>query len=108
MIQHIGKYLHDKIFQNMPSLHVGFGPPVEGWWTAAGNAIENALNIYLFDIRENRDLRSNELVRLPPTNGQIQEIPAPRRIDCHYLITAWSLRIPAKNLYLKSMHCCTR
>jgi hypothetical protein len=49
----------------------------------------NALNIYLADLRENRQLRSNERVRAVH-NGIVSETPAPRQVDCHYLITAWS------------------
>ena len=49
----------------------------------------NALNLYLVDLRENRKLRSNESVR-SVENGIVSEEPAPARLDCHYLISAWS------------------
>lgn len=57
-------------------LHVGEGPA-------------SALNVYLADVRENRKLRSNARTRTE-VNGEVMETPAPRRVDCHYLITAWS------------------
>jgi hypothetical protein len=53
----------------------------------------NALNIYLVDLRENRKLRSNERVRTIE-NGVVSEEPAPARIDCHYLLSAWSPAAP--------------
>ena len=51
--------------------------------------VRNALNVYLFEIRENRKLRSNSHTR-QIENGIAHDTPAPPRIDCHYLITAWS------------------
>jgi hypothetical protein len=69
---------------------VRFQPPAQEWHTyVAGLGDQNALNIYLVELRENRKLRSNERVR-SFQNGVVNETPAPQRIDCHYLITAWS------------------
>lgn len=47
------------------------------------------VNLFLYDVRENRDLRTNdwEDVRDGP---KITRRRAPRRIDCSYLITAWA------------------
>jgi len=74
---------------------VKFQPPDEDWrnyvkmLTVGGNPA-NALNVYLIDLRENRKLRSNEVGRLNPVDGNVIEVLAPRRVDCHYLISAWS------------------
>jgi hypothetical protein len=73
---------------------VRFQPPDEDWRTYVKNLTiganhVNALNFYLVDLRENRKLRSNERQR-SLVNGDIVETQAPRRIDCHYLISAWS------------------
>jgi len=73
---------------------IGFRPPDENWRTYVStltvhNIPADALNIYLIDLRENRKLRSNERVR-GFDNGNITETPAPQRMDCHYLVTAWS------------------
>lgn len=68
---------------------VRFQPPDQDWRTYVSTLNNNALNIYLIDMRENRKLHSNERVR-DIKNGIVNEIPAPRRVDCHYLITAWS------------------
>jgi uncharacterized protein DUF4255/carboxypeptidase family protein len=73
---------------------VGFDPPDDKWrsyvsgLTVKGNPV-NALNVYLVDLKENRVLRSNERTR-DFQNGLFTEIAAPRRVDCHYLISAWS------------------
>jgi hypothetical protein len=74
---------------------VRFDPPEDGWRTAAlGNQNRNALNVYLVDLRENRKLRTNERIQ-EPTNGIFVEEQAPARMDCHYLVTAWSPTSPA-------------
>jgi hypothetical protein len=70
---------------------IGFRPPDQDW---RGHVTTNigsrrALNIYMIDVRQNRKLRSNQRQRVP-NNGVWEEQPAPHRIDCHYLITAWS------------------
>ena len=69
---------------------VRFQPPDQDWRTYVnGLGARNALNVYLFDLRENRKLRSNERVR--STEDMIAvNTPAPPRVDCHYLITGWS------------------
>lgn len=78
---------------------VRFEPPNTDWRTYVSNLTvggnpANALNLYLADLRENRKLRSNERVR-SVENGIVSEEPAPARLDCHYLISAWSPAQPA-------------
>jgi hypothetical protein len=70
---------------------VGFEPPDGHWQNDYMSDITplQALNVYLVDLRENRKLRSNERNRVI-SEGVVMDTPAPRRIDCHYLITAWS------------------
>lgn len=49
------------------------------------------VNCYLYDIRENRDLRTNELMlQRSPDGTRAVRRQAPVRIDCAYCITAWS------------------
>jgi Pvc16 N-terminal domain/Carboxypeptidase regulatory-like domain len=68
---------------------VGFAPPDNKWHSAVVTSESNALNVYLVDLRENRKLRSNERERAF-SNGIAYDTPAPMRLDCHYLISAWS------------------
>jgi hypothetical protein len=73
---------------------VRFQPPDDDWRSyvktlSVGGSPANALNVYLVDLRENRKLRNNERIRTTQ-NGDVSETNAPRRIDCHYLISAWS------------------
>jgi hypothetical protein len=48
-----------------------------------------AIDLFLYDVRENRDFRSNERVQERGQGGTVMLLPAPVRVDCSYLITAW-------------------
>jgi hypothetical protein len=68
---------------------VRFQPPDATLRNDVVNLALPALCVYLVDLRENRRLRSNE--RIPAfTNGDMAADPAPPRVDCHFLISAWS------------------
>jgi hypothetical protein len=68
---------------------VGFQPPDDEWRKAVKDLQRNGLNVYLVDLRENRKLRSNEQLQTQQ-NGVVYQEPAPTRLNCHYLISAWS------------------
>jgi hypothetical protein len=99
MIDHLDTLLH-RLFRNSiaeltADTQVRFQPPDEDWRSlvpgitdGAGNP-GNSLNVYLVDLRENRKLRSNEHERMEQ-GSDIFEVPPARRVDCHYLISAWS------------------
>jgi hypothetical protein len=70
---------------DLPEDHLHFEPP-DGDFTPA----VPALNLFLYDVRENRELRSNDWQLDRPGDGQVVRSRAPRRIDCSYLITAWA------------------
>lgn len=75
-------------------MQVRFPPPDDEWITYVNGLTSNgqpvnALNVYLIDVRENRKLRSNQVTRAVG-DGFVAESFAPMRLDCHYLITAWS------------------
>jgi hypothetical protein len=105
MLAHIDNLLRQLLISRVPNItdesQVRFQPPDEDWRTyvstlSVGGNPANALNVYLVDVRENRKLRSNERVReaAPQLDGIVREVPAPRRVDCHYLISAWSPATP--------------
>jgi len=74
---------------------VRFQPPDQDWRNLVPNITDetgnpaNSLNVYLVDLRENRGLRTNERERTY-VGADVYETPPPRRVDCHYLISAWS------------------
>jgi len=69
---------------------IGFCPPDGDWQSDVGKiSPRKALNVYLADLRENRVLRSNE--RLSTLQGGVAGLrPAPMRVNCEYLVSAWS------------------
>lgn len=48
------------------------------------------LNLFLYDIQENRELRSTEPRVERQVSGRVLSLPAPVRVDCRYLVTAWA------------------
>jgi hypothetical protein len=93
MINALDNLLRQLFMTRIPGLttddQVRVQPPDEDWRTHVSNLNGNALNIYLVELRENLKLRSNERM-MSTLNGFATMSWAPRRIDCHYLITAWS------------------
>ena len=83
-----------EIDQLTDELQIGFQPPDDAWrsyvstLTADGQPA-NAVNAYLVELRENASLRSNAATRRT-SEGLVLETPMPRRLDCRYLLTAWS------------------
>src|ERR1700716_3362630 len=73
----------------LSSARIGFAPPDKDWRNFVSSADSNALNVSLVELRENRALRANQRF-LEQRNGDFQEIPVPLRMDCIYLISAWS------------------
>ena len=48
-----------------------------------------AIDLFLYDIRENRELRNNEPIIERQFDGNVIKRTPPVRVDCSYLITAW-------------------
>ncbi len=49
-----------------------------------------AIDLFLYDIRENLELRDTQWIIERQDDGTAKKTRAPVRIDCSYLITAWS------------------
>lgn len=107
MIDHLDSLLHRLFRHSIGELtadaQIRFQPPDEDWRAlvpgitdGSGNPA-NSLNVYLVDLRENRRLRTNERERVP-LGGDWYEVPPPRRVDCHYLISAWSPVAPSMGI----------
>jgi hypothetical protein len=67
-----------------------FTIPDEDWKTKVLGGVGVRLNIYLYEIRENRNFRRAEWdpITLPDRTVVLSEPPV--YLDCHYLISAWS------------------
>jgi Pvc16 N-terminal domain len=49
-----------------------------------------AIDLFLYDVRENLELRSNQWIIEHDSRGVATKRRPPVRVDCSYLITAWS------------------
>jgi Pvc16 N-terminal domain len=70
-------------FPELNAAQIVFDPPVESF-----NPAQTTINLFLYDIRENTQLRSNEPT-LTRDNGNASILRPPLRVACSYLITAW-------------------
>jgi hypothetical protein len=69
---------------------VGVAPPDDDWINDVdAGTPRKAINIFLAELRENRELRSPARVQRRQGAVVLSE-PAPMRVAAHYLITAWS------------------
>lgn len=71
---------------DLASAKISFAVPDE-MWRGTGEGLD--LNIYLYDIRKNLTLRTNERQIKRNPDGSICQKSAPPRIDCTYIMTAW-------------------
>ena len=70
-------------FPELFGAQIAFDRPVESF-----NPTIPTIDLFLFDIRENVELRSNE-PQLTRVGGQVSIRRAPMRVSCSYLLTAW-------------------
>ena len=93
MIHDVDATLKELLVQKMPldvsAVDVTFDMPNREW---SGRVVKPTLNLFLYGVRENHELRSNQraLVR----NGVVgTERRGPVRMDLTYLISAWTTDI---------------
>ncbi len=70
----------------LKSANISFVVP-DDTWRSSGTNLD--LNIYLYDIRENKTFRTNEFTREYHGDGTVTKKKADPRLDCSYVITAW-------------------
>ena len=88
MLDDLDRTLREVLVRHVPDLdadHLHFEPP-----DADFTPVVPAVDLFLYDVRENRDLRTNDWELDRPGNGSVARHRAPRRVDCSYLITAWA------------------
>lgn len=93
MIHHLDQALKELLTRELPTdlatgVKISFATPDDKFPPSAVTL--PAIDFFLYDIRENRDLRDNEWRLERQNNGTVMKRRAPVRVDCSYLITAWS------------------
>ena len=81
---------------DLAALQIVFDRPV-----AQFNPQQTSINLFLYDIRENLDLRNNEPI-IDRVDGQARIRAAPKRVSCSYLITVWV--VGGTEVYLQEHH----
>ncbi|RZN41680.1 MAG: DUF4255 domain-containing protein [Methanosarcinales archaeon] len=98
MISHIDETLEELLRKKVPlsSEHydISFDIPTKDWASKI-SASKPTINLYLYDIKENRELRTNEWQVKQNLNGTADQKKPPVRIDLSYIITAWSPADPS-------------
>lgn len=74
---------------NGGDIDISFDQPTGEW---AGSLTRPTINCYLYDIRENVELRSRDW-RIERENGVARRIMDPIRIDLSYILTVWTRNI---------------
>src|SRR5262245_20183766 len=70
-------------FPELAAATIVFDRPATGF-----NPTVPTIDLFLYDVRENLELRNNEPT-IRRNGSQASITPPPRRIDCSYLVTAW-------------------
>jgi Pvc16 N-terminal domain len=73
---------------SLPNVSVSFEGPDEQF--PPSSVALPAISLFLYDIRENLDLRTSEWDLTRGQDGATTRRRAPARVDCSYLITAWA------------------
>ncbi|MGD2105654.1 MAG: Pvc16 family protein [Anaerolineae bacterium] len=91
MITDLDETLKRLLISEMPiennDVDVTFDLPKREW---SAKLTRPTVNLYIYDIRENTELRQTNWVVERGNNGQATKRRPPRRIDMAYLVTAWT------------------
>lgn len=92
MIDDLDRSLENLLKRELPpelvsQVSISFAPP-DGKFPPPSVALP-AIDLFLYDVRENRDLRDGEWRLERQSDGTAVRKAPPVRIDCSYLITTW-------------------
>ena len=92
MFDDLDRTLHELLKRELPpavvsQVAISFAPPDDSFPPPAVKL--PAIDLFLYDIRENRELRDREWQLERRSDGTGLRTPPPVRVDCAYLITAW-------------------
>lgn len=92
MIDDLDKTLEELLRQELPQnlveqVTISFATPDDQF--PPTSVTLPAVDLFLYDVRENRELRSNEWL-VERNAGTVTKQRAPVRVECSYLITAWA------------------
>lgn len=106
MIDDLDRTLSELLKRGLPAgvvqqVSISFAPPDD---TFPPSSISlPAIDLFLYDIRENRELRNREWEVERRSDGTGVRKRSPVRVDCSYLITAWSSKASSTPVYDEHM-----
>jgi hypothetical protein len=83
MIRDLSESLGALLTPALPAADISFERPTDQFQPA-----QTTVNVFLYDVRENVELRNHEPV-FRRQGAQTLKEPPPLRLDCSYLVTAW-------------------
>lgn len=93
MIQDLDDTIKELLIQKVPvdtaTVDISFEMPSKEW---AAGVTKPTINIFLYDVRENHELRSNEHY-LSRSGAVGTESKAPARVDATYFISVWTTEV---------------
>lgn len=100
MIQDVDETLKDLLVKKAPivlsDIDIEFKMPTRDW---SAGVQKPTINLYLFDIRENHELRSNDRF-VTRAGADSTQRRAPVRVDLSYMISVWTQDISDEHLLL--------
>jgi hypothetical protein len=90
MIQHIDAALRDLLKSLLPQTEydISFEAPALAWSSGRSGSTP-ALNVYLYDIIENRGLQRNDWEIRRNADRTVTEVRPPAMLDLYYLVSVW-------------------
>ena len=105
MIADIDKAMREFLYKEIPlrknEVEISFDQPKREW---SARLTKPTINMYLFDLKENVDLRGSEQwSRQDLENGLVELRRNPVRVDLEYLITAWTKEVVDEHQLLSNV-----
>jgi hypothetical protein len=92
LIDYLDDLLRTLLSTRVPGLaanRISFSAPDDDWRKTISGSLGIMLDVYLIELYTNAELRSNEVFTQGSGINQ-QSVRAPARLNCRYLISAWS------------------
>lgn len=92
MIDYLDDLLRQLLSTRVPGLtanQISFSAPDQDWRTLVSGGASNILDVYLIELYENLEQKSNDRY-LQGSGLNQQTVRVPARLNCRYLISAWS------------------
>lgn len=95
----IKELMVQKVPVDLAAVDITFDMPTKDW---VAGVTKPTINVFLYDLRENHELRSNESL-LSRSGALGTERKAPARVDATYLISVWTTDVSDEHRLLGSL-----